>query len=65
MASKAQILCPLIIAFPLPGEAQIAVTEYEHGQLEIYDTPTDGPPPGLDAARTEDFSTWRGCRVHV
>lgn len=33
---------PTNVAFALPGKKQIAVTEYEHGQLEIYDTPTDG-----------------------
>jgi gluconolactonase len=35
---------PTNVAFALPGKKQIAVTEYEHGQLEMYDTPTDGLP---------------------
>jgi gluconolactonase len=35
---------PTNVAFALPGNKRIAVTEYELGQLEIYDTPTDGLP---------------------
>jgi gluconolactonase len=35
---------PTNVAFALPGKKHIAVTEYEHGQLEMYDTPTDGLP---------------------
>jgi len=35
---------PTNLAFALPGNKRIAVTEYEHGQLEMYDVPTDGLP---------------------
>jgi gluconolactonase len=35
---------PTNVAFALPGNKRIAVTEYEHGQLEMYDVPTDGLP---------------------
>ena len=35
---------PTNVAFALPGKKQIAVTEYEHGQVELYDAPTDGLP---------------------
>ena len=35
---------PPNVAFALSGNKKIAVTEYELGQLEIYDTPTDGLP---------------------
>jgi gluconolactonase len=33
---------PTNIAFALPGRRRIHVTEYEHGQMEIFDVPTDG-----------------------
>jgi gluconolactonase len=33
---------PTNVAFALPGSKKMVVTEYEHGQLELYDTPTDG-----------------------
>ena len=33
---------PTNVAFALPGNRRIAITEYEHGQLEMYDVPTDG-----------------------
>lgn len=35
---------PTNVAFALPGNKRIAVTEYEHGQVEMYDVPTDGLP---------------------
>ncbi len=35
---------PTNVAFALPGNKRIAVTEYEHGQLEMYDVRTDGLP---------------------
>jgi gluconolactonase len=35
---------PTNVAFALPGNKKIAVTEYEHGQVEMYDVPTDGLP---------------------
>jgi gluconolactonase len=35
---------PTNVAFALPGNKRIAVTEYEHGQLEMYDVSTDGLP---------------------
>lgn len=35
---------PTNVAFALPGNKRIAVTEYEFGQLEMYDVPTDGLP---------------------
>jgi gluconolactonase len=35
---------PTNAAFALPGNRKIAVTEYEHGQVEFYETPTDGLP---------------------
>ncbi len=35
---------PTTLAFALPGRRQIYVTEYEHGQMEIFDVPTDGLP---------------------
>lgn len=35
---------PTNVAFALPGNKRIAVTEYEHGQLEMYDVETDGLP---------------------
>jgi len=35
---------PTNVAFALPGNHRIAVTEYEHGQFEMYDVPTDGLP---------------------
>jgi gluconolactonase len=35
---------PTNVAFALPGNKRIGVTEYEHGQLEMYDVPTDGLP---------------------
>ncbi len=35
---------PSNVAFALPGNKRIAVTEYELGQMEIYDVPTDGLP---------------------
>lgn len=33
---------PTNVAFALPGNRKIAVTEYELGQLEVYDVPADG-----------------------
>jgi gluconolactonase len=33
---------PTNVAFALPGSKRIAVTEYELGQMEMYDVPTDG-----------------------
>ena len=44
---------PTNVAFALPGNQQIAVTEYEHGQLEIYNTRRMGCHFGLDQAHTE------------
>lgn len=35
---------PTNVAFALPGNKRIAVTEYELGQLEMFDVPTDGLP---------------------
>lgn len=35
---------PTNVAFALPGNKRIAITEYEYGQLEMYDVPTDGLP---------------------
>jgi gluconolactonase len=35
---------PTNVAFALPGNKRIAVTEYELGQLEMYDVPADGLP---------------------
>jgi gluconolactonase len=35
---------PTNVAFALPGNRRIAVTEYELGQLEMFDVPTDGLP---------------------
>lgn len=35
---------PTNVAFALTGRRQIYVTEYEHGQMEIFDVPTDGLP---------------------
>jgi gluconolactonase len=35
---------PTNLAFALPGRHEIYVTEYEHGQMEIFDVPTDGLP---------------------
>jgi gluconolactonase len=37
-------LLPTNVAFALPGNKRIAVTEYELGQLEMYDVSTDGLP---------------------
>jgi gluconolactonase len=33
---------PTNVAFALPGSKKMMVTEYEYGQLELYDVPTDG-----------------------
>jgi hypothetical protein len=35
---------PSNVVFALPGNKKIPVTEYELGQLEICDTPSDGLP---------------------
>jgi len=35
---------PTNLAFALPNRRKIYVTEYEHGQMEIFDVPTDGLP---------------------
>lgn len=35
---------PTNLAFALPGRRKFYVTEYEHGQMEIFDVPTDGLP---------------------
>jgi gluconolactonase len=35
---------PTNVAFALAGNRRIAVTEYELGQMEVYDVPTDGLP---------------------
>jgi gluconolactonase len=35
---------PTNVAFALPGSRKIAVTEYELGQLEMFEVPTDGLP---------------------
>jgi gluconolactonase len=35
---------PTNVAFALPGRKRIHVTEYELGQLEIFDVPSDGLP---------------------
>jgi len=35
---------PTNLAFALPDRRKIYVTEYEHGQMEIFDVPTDGLP---------------------
>lgn len=39
---------PTNLAFALPGRKQIYVTEYEFGQMEIFDVPTDGLPLWTD-----------------
>lgn len=41
--STAGIL-PTNLAFALPGRKQIYITEYELGQMEVVDVPTDGLP---------------------
>jgi gluconolactonase len=33
---------PTNIAFALPGRQRIHVTEYEFGQIEVFDVPCDG-----------------------
>ena len=43
---------PTNVAFALPGNQRIAVTEYELGQVEIYDVPTDG------------LALWSGKKAH-
>jgi gluconolactonase len=43
---------PTNVAFALPGNKRIAVTEYELGQLEIYDVPSDG------------LALWCGKKAH-
>jgi hypothetical protein len=35
---------PTNVAFGLPGQKKIYVTECEFGQLEEFDVPTDGLP---------------------
>ena len=35
---------PTNVAFALPGKKQIHVTEYELGQLELFDVGVDGLP---------------------
>jgi gluconolactonase len=35
---------PTNVAFALPGRKRIHVTEYEFGQMEAFDVPTDGLP---------------------
>jgi gluconolactonase len=35
---------PTNVAFALPGSKRIHVTEYEFGQIEAFDVPTDGLP---------------------
>jgi len=35
---------PTNIAFALPGRKRIHVTEYEFGQLEVFDVTADGLP---------------------
>jgi gluconolactonase len=45
---------PTNVAFALPGRKRIHVTEYELGQLEIFDVPSDGLPlwSGTKGGRT-------------
>jgi sugar lactone lactonase YvrE len=35
---------PTNVAFALPGNKRLAITEYERGQLEMVDVPADGLP---------------------
>jgi gluconolactonase len=44
MRLPTQGMLPTNLAFALPGNHRIHVTEYEFGQLEIFETATDGLP---------------------
>jgi sugar lactone lactonase YvrE len=44
-------MLPTNVAFALPGQKRIHVTEYELGQMEAIDVPTDG------------LSLWTGVRA--
>jgi gluconolactonase len=39
-----QGMMPTNVAFGLPGRRKIYVTEYELGQVEVFDVETDGLP---------------------